>query len=165
MPDDVLWRVPFEALPVDDGFLGDRTTIVYAGSATSLYHAAIRASRIGHAAAACRCGAGCPCTHTRSSASHRTRVDVRPPDSTGAEVRSIASVFDDPPAAILTGEAATESAVRAQAAGASIVHIAAPFRMNGASPLFSAILLSAEGSAGQRARGDRQSTASWKFVN
>ncbi|MBW8896111.1 MAG: CHAT domain-containing protein, partial [Acidobacteria bacterium] len=37
VPDDVLWRIPFEALPIDNGFLGDRTTIVYAGSATSLY--------------------------------------------------------------------------------------------------------------------------------
>src|SRR4029078_10363689 len=35
-PDDVLWRVPFEALPVEAGFLADRTTVLCAGSAGSL---------------------------------------------------------------------------------------------------------------------------------
>ena len=38
MPDDVLWRVPFEALPVASGFLADRTNVAYAGSASSLLH-------------------------------------------------------------------------------------------------------------------------------
>ena len=149
VPDDVLWRVPFEALPVDDGFLGDRTTIVYAGSATSLYTLPFvpPASATQPVLAVAAPDVPAP-TRDRLQAI-APGWTVRSPDSTDTEVRSIASVFDNPPAAILAGGAATESAVRAQAAAASIVHIAAPFRMNGASPLFSAILLSAEGGPGK----------------
>jgi len=149
VPDDVLWRIPFEALPVGDGFLGDRTTIVYAGSATSLYTLPIVPPTSATLPVLAVAAPDVPAPTRDRLQAIAPGWTLRSPGSTDTEVRSIASVFDDPPAAILAGGAATESAVRAQAAGASIVHIAAPFRMNGASPLFSAILLSAEGSPGK----------------
>jgi CHAT domain-containing protein len=57
------------------------------------------------------------------------------------EAAEIATVFDQPAATILTGSSATESAVRRQLPAAAVVHVAAPFRINGGSPLFSSILL------------------------
>lgn len=36
IPEDVLWRIPFEALPLRDGFLGDQAEIVYASSVAAL---------------------------------------------------------------------------------------------------------------------------------
>jgi len=140
-PDDVLWRVPFEALPVETGFLADRTTIVYAGSATSL----VRGPGVTTATTATSVVAiGAP----ELPASVRDRVQATAPgwtlratDAASAEIQTVAAAFDDPPPTILSATGATESALRAQAGGAAVLHVAAPFRMNGASPLFSPILL------------------------
>ena len=46
IPDDMLWRVPFEALPSGAGYLGDQAAILYAPSITSL----VRAPRLAPAA-------------------------------------------------------------------------------------------------------------------
>ena len=44
----------------------------------------------------------------------------------------------------LTGAAATEATFRNQAAGATLLHVAAPFKINSASPLFSPVLAGGE---------------------
>ena len=141
-PDDVLWRVPFEALPVEAGFLADRTTVMYVGSATSL----VRAPPTGSPSDALTVlMVGTPDLPSTT----RERVKATSPGWTlpaagaaGAEVRTIASLFEEPAVTTLSGAAATEASLRVQAGGASMLHVAAPFRMNGASPLFSPILLS-----------------------
>jgi hypothetical protein len=140
-PDDVLWRVPFEALPAETGFLADRTTILYAGSATSLV-------RVPPAAPPSVAMSVVAIGASELPASVRDRVQATAPgwtlrstDAADAELRTVASVFDDPPPTILSAASATESALRAQAGAAAVLHVAAPFRMNGASPLFSPILL------------------------
>jgi CHAT domain-containing protein len=144
VPDDVLWRVPFEALPVKVGELADRTTVVYAGSLTSLRRAPEAAASSGSVPLLV---VGSP----ELPAATRDRVKATAPgwtlrttDSADAEVRAVSAPFTEPPASILSGAAATEAAVRAQAPAASALHFAAPFRMNGASPLFSPILLAVE---------------------
>lgn len=140
-PDDVLWRVPFEALPVDAGFLADRTTVVYAGSATSLVRVPAAAAPT---AALSVVAIGAP----ELPVSIRDRVQATAPgwtlratDAADLEIRAVSSAFEDPPPTILSATGATESALRAQAGGAALLHVAAPFRMNGASPLFSQVLL------------------------
>jgi tetratricopeptide (TPR) repeat protein len=143
VPDDVLWRVPFEALPVAAGFLVDRTTVTYAGSATSLVRAPVAsAPQREHLLIV---------ASPDLPAATRDRVKVTAPgwtlpDATGAgpEVRAIQSVFDEAGVTTLSGPAATEASLRGQAAEASMLHIAAPFRMNPASPLFSPVLLAGE---------------------
>jgi len=141
IPDDVLWRVPFEALPVADGFLADRTTVLYAGSATTLLQKSSAVSP----------PPGRPIvavTPPEIPQSTRNRLQATAPgwtlrsaDAAEGEIGAIAAVFDDPPVTILRGSSATESAFRDRASTAAIIHIAAPFRMNGASPLFSSILI------------------------
>ncbi len=151
IPDDVLWRVPFEALPVDDGFLADRTTVIYAGSATSIL-------RMPPASPSAATLPAIAIAEPEVPQSTRDRLQatapgwtVRRAEPARVEVQAVAGVFDDPPATILSGSSATESTLRAQAGAASIIHVAAPFRMNGASPLFSSILLSPESAATERA--------------
>jgi tetratricopeptide (TPR) repeat protein/CHAT domain-containing protein len=141
IPDDVLWRVPFEALPVGDGFLADRTTVLYAGSATSLF-------QIASAMSVPPAQPIVAVTAPEIPQSTRDRLQATAPgwalrsgDATDAEMQAIAAVFDDPPATILSGSSATESAFRDRVGSAAIIAVAAPFRMNGASPLFSSILL------------------------
>jgi tetratricopeptide (TPR) repeat protein len=144
VPDDVLWRVPFEALPVETGFLADRTTTTYAGSATSL----VRVPAVGSTP---------PPEHLlivgspELPAATLDRITLTAPgwtlpDAAGAaaEVRAAAAVFGEAAVTAISGTAATEGSLRGQAAEASIVHIAAPFRMNPASPLFSPVLLAAD---------------------
>jgi tetratricopeptide (TPR) repeat protein/CHAT domain-containing protein len=144
VPDDVLWRVPFEALPVETGFVADRTRVGYAGSATSLV-------RIPGVAAVAEGEKLLVVGSPELPESTRDRVRVTLPgwtlpegDDAATEVRAVTSAFDDPAVITLSGAVATEAALRAHAAGASLLHIAAPFRMNGGSPLFSPVLLAAD---------------------
>jgi tetratricopeptide (TPR) repeat protein len=143
VPDDVLWRVPFEALPVEDGFVADRTIVLYAGSATSL----VRVPAPKPTTAGSILAIGTP--DLTSTIRDRVRAtspgwSLRSSEAADAEVPLITSIFDDPPATVLSGSGATETSVRAQAGSATFLHIAAPFRVNGASPLFSSVLLTAD---------------------
>ena len=149
IPDDVLWRVPFEALPVGNAFLADRTTVLYAGSASSLLQWPSTAPEWPKSM---MLAVSAP----EISSSTRDRLQATTPgwtlrssDGAAAEIEAIAAVFDDPPTTVLSGTAATESAFRESVERATIIHIAAPFRMNGASPLFSSILLTSETGAGE----------------
>ncbi len=151
VPDDVLWRVPFEALPAGDGWLGDRSTVTYAGSVTAM----VRAPAIAEApSTGALLAVGAPALPS----SIRDRVaatapgwTLRTPEVTEAELQHVTEPYTDPPAATLAGASATESALRAQAPAARTVHIAAPFRMNSASPLFSTVLLAGDDTAADRA--------------
>jgi hypothetical protein len=58
-----------------------------------------------------------------------------------AEVTAIATTVDADRALVLTGADATEALVRERLRFADLIEIAAPFRINAASPLFSPLLL------------------------
>jgi tetratricopeptide (TPR) repeat protein len=142
IPHEVLWRVPFEALPADTGYLADAISIVYAPSVTAL----VRTSPV-----------------QAATASSSQLVSIAAPALAPAVVEEIgrtapgwtirgAAVADEEASAIasgaepdrvqaLSGAAATEAAAGEHLTRADVIHIAAPFRVNGASPLFSPILL------------------------
>ena len=147
IPDDVLWRVPFEALAVGDGVLADHTMVRYAGSATSLLH---EPSAPANRPTVSMFAVAAP----EIASSTRDRLQATAPgwtlrsnETADGEMQAIAAVFNDSPATTLTGSSATEAAFRDRAGTAAIIHVAAPFRMNGASPLFSSILLTPEAAA------------------
>ena len=170
VPDGVLWRVPFEALPVGAGSLADSTTVAYAGSVTSLTRAPLTRSfktpapgspeglRYGFETTSREAQAAVPLLAVGAPdlpAATRDRVTatapgwvLRAPEAADAEMRGVTQPFAEPPAAVLAGASATEAALRAQAPGVFALHLAAPFRMNGASPLFSPLLLAADPAAG-----------------
>jgi len=154
IPDDVLWRVPFEALTVADGFLADRTSILYAGSATSL----VRVPAPETSATVSAFAIGAP--DVSSTIRDRVRMtapnwSLRSSEAADAEIQLLVSIFDDPAIKVLSRAEATETAFRGEAAAATLLHIAAPFRVNGASPLFSSVLLTPDSAAAEgSAEGD-----------
>jgi tetratricopeptide (TPR) repeat protein len=141
IPDDVLWRMPFEAMPIAEQFLADGRVVTYAGSLFALARAAAVRPAAGNALLA----AGAPelpaatLDRLKSTAPGWT---VRSTDSASTEIQLIAGAFKEPPPIVQIGAGATEASFRTQAASAALLHIAAPFRINGASVLFSSALLS-----------------------
>src|SRR5436190_131864 len=151
VPDDLLWKVPFEALPLAAGTLSSRLRVTYA---TSL--ATLAAQRRASATAA-------PAPTTPMAAPPAVTVGiVGAPDipaAIRAQVALTSQGWKDPDAAASLaaaakiakayGEAATvktaadasEAAVRALLETSDVVHLLAPLQMSGATPLFSSLLL------------------------
>lgn len=143
VPHDVLWRVPFDALPVGSGLLADHATVVIGGSIEMLAHQA-------------------PLNHDRGG----TVLVAGAPDLTPERVALLKEIAPSwtlrtgdlapgevepgsPQPVVLSGSAATEGRLRANLGDAIVIHVAAPFRVNAASPLYSPILLSAATSGAQ----------------
>ena len=142
VPDDTLWRIPFEALTIGDAYLADSATVTYATSLTAAVSppaASIPAtlSRIAAVAAPVL-----PAPLVEDLKATAPTWTLRLPDAASLEVATIKSMRKpDAPDTLLTGEAATKTAAIAAASNADALHIAAPFRVSSASPLFSRILL------------------------
>lgn len=144
VPDDVLWRIPFEALPVDEGYLADRATVTYAGSMFSMPAVETRAPAPAEGPALLAIAAPdvAPSTADRLKAT-LPGWTVRPPETAQRETQQIAGAYSEPAPVTQSGAGATERAFRDRAAETSLLHFAAPFRINGGSPLFSFVLLTA----------------------
>lgn len=170
VPDDTLWRVPFEALPIKDRYLADRAAVTYATSITAALKApavtaALQAPAATAALQAPAVTAALQAPAVTVAASPTLRIvavtapvlpaalveqlkataptwALRLPEGAAMEVAGIASKADAAPPAILTGAGATKANLASAAEKADALHIAAPFRVNSASPLFSRILLS-----------------------
>jgi tetratricopeptide (TPR) repeat protein len=152
VPDDILWRIPFEALPLEDLFLGDRATVTYAASAFSLHARSALDQTAKEAPPPEGAPSGIPMLAAGAPVladEMRERVKATAPGwalraaaSAEREMTRAASVYDGAGAVVKTGVAATEAAFRAEAARAAVLHLAVPFRMNSASPLFSPLLFS-----------------------
>ncbi len=145
VPDDTLWRIPYEALPIRDRYLADRAALTYATSVTAaIKPAAIEAPSGASprivAVAAPVLGAAL----VDDLAATAPTWTLRSSESASLEVAAIKPAFSADAAApvLLTGADATKRAAADAAAVADALHIAAPFRINSASPLFSRILLS-----------------------
>ena len=139
IPDDVFWRVPFEALPSGTGVVGDTTTVTYAASLGSLQVPQRAPSEGGGsvlAVAAPELGADRVARITTTAPAWTPRST----DEAQHETERIAHAMDG--AVVLSGRDASEAALRARLPSASLLHVAAPFRVNGASPLFSRVYLS-----------------------
>ncbi len=148
VPDDVLWRVPFEALPVGEGFLADRTSVLYAGSATALSQTSKARSELPPPSIVAVTTPEIPDATRDRLQAVAPGWTLRSAEAAEGEMEAISAVFEDPGPTILRGSSATESAFRERVGTAAVSHIAAPFRMNGASPLFSSILLTPQSGDG-----------------
>ena len=139
LPHDVLWRVPFEALPADNGVLGDRAVISLAGS----LEAVVRSLQPPAPDVKTMVGIAAPeVAADRSSRLRQVAAgwSLRTVEAASQEMDAVSGAF--PPALRLTGAAATEASVRDAIRTPRAIHVAAPFRLNPASPIFSPILLS-----------------------
>ena len=144
VPDDLLWRVPFEALPAPGGYLADKATVRYLASVTmALRPVEDRASAAARPLALIAAPALPPALVDRLTATAPTWT-LRPPDLSTSEAERVAAVFKEQgefPGDWLVGSNATRPAVNLAIGEAAVVHVAAPFRLNSAGPLFSPVLL------------------------
>jgi CHAT domain-containing protein/tetratricopeptide (TPR) repeat protein len=150
VPHEVLWRVPFQALPSRDGYLGDHATVVLAGSVAMLRRAGDREP-----------GTGGTLLMVGAPQLAQPRIDrmkqvapawmLRVPDEAQSEIDA-GSGAQDAGKEVLVGAAATERAMREALPRAGRIHIAAPFRINAASPLFSSIVLAEPSPAAEPAQ-------------
>jgi CHAT domain-containing protein len=141
IPHDVLWRVPFDALPSGKGYLGDRARIAVGGSAAMLARAARSAPRDATEVVA----TGAPVLSAPRIDRLRQIAPAWPLRTEEEAAKELQTVSGDGggTATVLTGAGATEQALRDAIGRARILHVAAPFRINAASPLFSTVLLTA----------------------
>ena len=151
VPDDLLWKIPFEGLPVGEGDLSSQARISYATSLATLAaqrRAAERAAppdltrapSSGHLAAGI---AGAPAIPAAIRAQVAlTSQSWQEPDAAAslATTSEIAKAYGDA-ATVKTAADATEAAVRGLLETSDVVHVGAPLQMSGPTPLFSSLLL------------------------
>jgi CHAT domain-containing protein len=145
VPCDMLWRVPFEALPIAEGYLGDAVALTYLPSISSGMAAVVGAAPAGDRPDRFVAVAAPALPAALTSYLAQTAPDwiIRPAESAEREAKLSAGDHAAEASALLTGASATKAAARETLASAGVIHVAAPFRVNGASVLFSPILLAA----------------------
>lgn len=152
IPHDSWWRVPFAALPSGDGAIIDHATVALGGSLYSLLRSHgsspvrlqgssdVRSDGSSDNRPGPLVAFGAPqLTAARLAALHQMAPAwaIRTAEAVAGEMRVVAG---QDLAILVTGEAATERAARERAPRAAVLHLATPFRINAASPLFSPLL-------------------------
>lgn len=149
VPHEVLWRVPFEAIVLEDRYVADATLISYAHSMASLIRPPSPPVRRPDAAPVF-VGAGAPRIAKPLQdfvAQTMPGWTLRVPEAAERELAQIGAGLPPGSASVALHEAATESALRTALSGADVIHLAVPFRINSASPLFSPLLCAGEPAA------------------
>jgi tetratricopeptide (TPR) repeat protein len=144
VPDDMLWRVPFEAMPVGTGYLADATSVSYAASATALVRApALQGIDRFRVFASFAPDLSAEIVETVKSTAPSWAL--RPPATAEVEADRLEAAIGQDDMTSVRGAAATERALREGGATSSVLHLAVPFRINSAAPLFSPALLARTG--------------------
>ena len=144
VPHEVLWRVPFEALPTGTGYLADRADVRYAQSISVLLRVPPRPTTNDESAAPSLLVAAAPEIHESVRgrlAQTAPRWTIRPAEDASKEADAVSADADAGRISRLAGPEATEAALREQLAAADVIHLGLPFRINGAGALFSPIVL------------------------
>jgi tetratricopeptide (TPR) repeat protein len=143
VPDDVLWKVPLEALPVGEGDLASQVSVTYATSFATLAAQRRAADTTPEAVHPVAGIAGAPSIPAAIRAQLAlTSQTWKEPDAAAslAAAGEIARYYGDA-AIVRTAADATEGAVRILLETCDIVHLLAPLQMSGPTPLFSSLLL------------------------
>jgi tetratricopeptide (TPR) repeat protein len=155
VPDDVIWKVPIDALPDGDADLGARMQVTYATSFATLARerrlaAATVTQAIVDAAPPVR-GAFIVAPAIADAVRAQlalTQPGWKEPDAGAAQARAQASASAYGDAGTVQSAAdATKSAVRALFTDRDVVQVSAPVHVSGPTPLFSSVLLAAGNSA------------------
>lgn len=152
IPDDMLWKVPFEALSAGDLPLGQTTGVTYA---TSLATLAVQRRAAAGRTVRERATAGIAAAPVIPDVIHTQLTRAQPgwkaPDPVASldAATALARTYGDA-AVVRSGGDATEAGTRALLENVDILHVLAPLQMAGATPLFSSLILggSADGGAG-----------------
>jgi tetratricopeptide (TPR) repeat protein len=143
VPDDYLWKLPFEALPVGDADLSAQLRVTYATSLATLAlerRASENTAPADHPAAGIVAAPAIPAVIRAQVA--LTSQSWKEPDAevSMAAAAQVAKAYGES-AAMRTGPGASEAAVRELVETSDIVHLLGPLQMSGPTPLFSSLLL------------------------
>ena len=147
VPHEMLWRVPFEALTTETGYVADMCSVVYAPSLTALVRTSESpASAAGSISAVpgsvvAVVAPALPAATIEGLASAAPHWGLRAPPTSDEEIKALGVAADPERTVVISGEQATEALLRDRLPHADTIHIAAPFRISGASPLFSPLLV------------------------
>jgi hypothetical protein len=162
VPDDLLWRIPFEALDAGDGDLVSRTGVTYGTSLVTLAMQRAAAPRASDAEQRPQTAEVAPApivseptmgaiaapqiSDPLAAQLTLTSPGWTPPDpvATVESARRAASAYGAS-ATISSGAEATEASARALLESVDVFQIGAPIQMNAASPLFSSVILAGSG--------------------
>lgn len=143
VPDDLLWKVPFEALPFGSGDLASAARVAYATSLATLVLERRTAAPAEHHPAAAFVAAPIISDSVVAQLA-LTLPSWKPQESAAAMAAAQASAVSYGDSVIVqSAAAATEAAVRTLVGTADVLHIQAPLQVSGAAPLLSSILLAA----------------------
>ena len=134
IPDEQLWDIPFHALqPREKHFLIEDAAVSYSPSMAVLRET-MRISRGRSQTSADRelLAFGDPAGHDRLPEAAR-------------QVRAIQGLYGSEASRVLTGEAATEAALKAEAGRYRVLHLASHAVLDNASPMYSRVLLAKSG--------------------
>jgi tetratricopeptide (TPR) repeat protein len=156
VPDDLLWKVPFEALPRGDGDLASTATVTYATSLATLSQerraAAPAATVVEHPSAGFFAAPAIPDAIRAQVALALPAWAPQDPAASLAAAQAAAAPYGES-VGVRAGADASEGALRAAFAGADVLHVQAPLQVSGTTPLLSSVLLAADpGTAGEDGR-------------
>jgi len=146
VPDDLLWKVPFEALPSGEADLGSRVSVTYATSLATLALQRRAAPMPEHPV---------PGVLAAPVISDAVRAQLlltipawktQDPEAARAAAQAAAAAYGEG-VTIRAGADASETAARELFAASDVLHVQAPLQANGATPLLSAVILAAAGDA------------------
>lgn len=151
LPDDILWRVPFEALDVEDGKgLASLADVTYATSLTTL---AMQRRNVSPPSETPGRPTFAAIAAPALSTDLRAQLAIAAPgwtapdaDAGVAAAKTLASLYGET-SKVVSGADATKAAAQSFMDTVDVLRITAPVQMNGANPLFSSVLL-APGTAG-----------------
>jgi hypothetical protein len=161
VPDDLLWKVPFEALSIGEGPVAGRIRVGYATSLAAMtVEARAQANRQTTDAISAALFAAPVIPDAVRTQLTLAQTGWKAPDETSTLGATSEDARPYGAAATLKASAdATESALRSALATADVLHIAAPFQASGASPLFSMVVLA--GTADQLDNDGRWEVREW----
>jgi hypothetical protein len=145
VPHDVLWRLPFEALPIGERYLGDVTGVIYVPSVTALVRVPVSANPIDEPVTTVAAAAPSLSETVVKRVAHTAPGwTIRNHEIAAAEVKRVLGEVPPERATSVAGADATELTLRDVLPKADVIHLGLPFRINGAGALFSPLLLAGE---------------------
>src|SRR4051812_1689956 len=147
VPDDVLWKVPFEALPFGDAILGTHARVTYATSlATLVIQQRIALARPVHdgVAAALFVAPQIP-SDVRAQLALAQAGWKEPDAQVSVRIATEAALAYRESPILRSHDEATESAARLALETADIIHVAGPVQVSGVTPLLSVVALAGSG--------------------
>jgi CHAT domain-containing protein len=148
VPDDLLWKVPLEALPLGDGDVTSRANATYA---TSLATLALErhVPPAAHAEPPVAAVLAAPAIPDAIRAQLLLALSTWTPqdaEASRAAAQADAAAYGDT-VTLRTGPEASEAAARTLVAAADVLHVQAPLQISVTAPLLSSIVLAATGEA------------------